>query len=396
MTPFNPSYTSGTHRLVSPEETLARIEPHLLACGITRCAEVTGLDRDLGTPVYCAIRPQGLVLQSSNGKGLTKTAAKVSALMEAIELHHAETPPIDKLRQASWRTLMEAGLPAVHPSELGLTKHQFYNDDYQMMWVAGQELVTNSKVWIPASAVYFCQPTLYRTSSNGLASGNHLLEATLHALYELIERDAVSKLNIAGRIDLKNRGTVIDPRTIPSQALQTILGKINTADSKLVLIGLPSAVPVHTFWAVLLNKKPMQAISTFNAGYGTHFDMTVAATRAITEAVQSRLTLVHGGRDDMINKPIYSQSTVAQDSPAYRYFDNLSADTPWAVIDEKSQKERLGFFAKDLKKCYDYLRKSLIQAGHQQIIRVDLTQPNLQIPVVKLLIPSLSFTPDFF
>src|SRR5438093_1523690 len=62
MNALSKGYTGGTHRLVAPEDTLARITPHLAACGITRCADVTGLDR-LGIPVYCAIRPRTRTIQ---------------------------------------------------------------------------------------------------------------------------------------------------------------------------------------------------------------------------------------------------------------------------------------------------------------------------------------------
>src|SRR4249919_2180198 len=49
-------YRAGTHRTRVPSETLAVIEPHLRRFGITRVANVTGLDR-LGVPVYLAVRP---------------------------------------------------------------------------------------------------------------------------------------------------------------------------------------------------------------------------------------------------------------------------------------------------------------------------------------------------
>ena len=63
------TYYGGTHRVLPPEDTLAKIEPHLSAIGVTRCADVTDLDR-IGIPVFCAIRPQGKMIQITNGKGL--------------------------------------------------------------------------------------------------------------------------------------------------------------------------------------------------------------------------------------------------------------------------------------------------------------------------------------
>ncbi len=83
------TYRLGTHRTVDPAATLARVRPHLASMGITRIANVTGLDRT-GVPVVMVCRPNARSLAVSQGKGLTLDAAKASGVMEAIELYHAE------------------------------------------------------------------------------------------------------------------------------------------------------------------------------------------------------------------------------------------------------------------------------------------------------------------
>src|SRR5215469_14560882 len=80
-------FWQGTHRSAPPAETLGRIRPHLARCGITRIANITGLDR-IGIPVTLAIRPNGKTLSNSSGKGVSLDAAMVSAAMEGIELFH--------------------------------------------------------------------------------------------------------------------------------------------------------------------------------------------------------------------------------------------------------------------------------------------------------------------
>src|SRR5690242_3809749 len=59
-----PAYRFGTRRAVSPTETLRRIRPLLRPAGITRLADVTGLDW-IGIPVYQAIRPNSRTLSAS-------------------------------------------------------------------------------------------------------------------------------------------------------------------------------------------------------------------------------------------------------------------------------------------------------------------------------------------
>src|SRR5215216_7418008 len=85
-----PRYRFGTQRAVRPNKTLRRIAPLLPKAGITRLADVTSLDW-IGLPVYQAIRPNSRNISVSQGKGLTRAQAKVSALMESLESLHAET-----------------------------------------------------------------------------------------------------------------------------------------------------------------------------------------------------------------------------------------------------------------------------------------------------------------
>ena len=82
-------YRVGTHRALAPEETLFRVERFSKPMGITRVADVTGLDV-IGIPVVMAIRPNSRAIAVAQGKGATLAAAKASAIMEAIEGYHAE------------------------------------------------------------------------------------------------------------------------------------------------------------------------------------------------------------------------------------------------------------------------------------------------------------------
>ena len=88
-------YRSGTHRIVTPEETVRRLVPLMPSIGITRLADLTGLDR-LRVPVFAAYRPNSRSLAVFQGKGVTPVAAKASALMEATETFCAEAaaPPL--------------------------------------------------------------------------------------------------------------------------------------------------------------------------------------------------------------------------------------------------------------------------------------------------------------
>ena len=381
------AYRGGTHRLMPPARTLKQITPMLKACGITRCADVTYLD-NIGISVFCAIRPPAAILQVSNGKGLTPEEARVSALMEAIELFHAENPESGQLTKASIRGYQKHSRRYIPPDALSdFQKQNYFSIDLQMEWVEGEDLQSGDLVQVPASFVFFSrEPALHITTTNGLASGNHIIEASLHGLYELIERDAAARLLNNKKIPIREKCRVVDLSSIEDANLQDILEKIRTAGSKIVVLHVESCIPVHTFWAVLLNKSSAISGSTFNTGWGTHLDLSVAASRAITEAVQSRATMIHGSREDAIVKPVFRSGDAARKSKAFQYFDQLEGDISWHTL------RQFNIEAKDnLTDNFDYLLAQLAKTGHPSPVRCDLVKQSIGIPVVKMIAPSLSF-----
>jgi ribosomal protein S12 methylthiotransferase accessory factor len=383
-------YNLGTRRLCPPEETLERIAPYRLRCGITRSTSVTGLDT-LGVPSYCAIRPDGLVLQVSNGKGLTDAAAEASAVMEAIELYHAEHPLPARLVRAAEQDLRGSGHDVLPCRTVPGFRGGYYDERFQCEWVRGEDLVNDRPVFAPASAVYFFRrPSLHMTSTNGLASGNHVTEATLHALYELIERDAMSRLSVNGKLRIRERAKVIDTAGIDAPELRDILDRAEADCTKVVLLWLDGVIPVHTFWAVFLSAESLVSTSTLNVGWGTHVDKRIAAARALTEAAQSRVAFIHGAREDIRDKPV-SGADAVQSSPAYRYFDCLKPSSGWDALDELCPPHELELDAE-----LHRLVHELAQTGHGPLIRIDLTSPDMNIPVVKLISPSLRFNHRLF
>ena len=277
-------------RACIPEETLATITPALPACGITRSASVTHLDV-FGVPVWVSVRPGGKILQVSNGKGVTDAAAQVSALMEACELHLAENPDPARLRRTSMAQLEKAEPNArvVPPAELPGDLGGYFSPDFTAEWTSGTDLGTGARVWVPSSAVYFCRRSmLFETTTNGVASGNTRAEARLHAVYELIERDAMCALGEGGRLKLRERAQVIDPDSVTFPLARLILDRCAAQDTRVVLVALPAAVAVPAMWAIFLSTRALSTRTMVNTGWGAHARPEVALVRALTEAAQSR------------------------------------------------------------------------------------------------------------
>ena len=146
----------GGRRSVAPEQTLASLMPLMPKLGITRIANVTGLDR-LGIPVISVCRPNSRSLAVYQGKGATVTAAKVSGLMESIERYHAEfTPPPTQL--ASFAA-MRGQVPIVEADELAARNGMHFRADLDRGWVQGLDVLGKTPIWVPHEIVHFATAT---------------------------------------------------------------------------------------------------------------------------------------------------------------------------------------------------------------------------------------------
>ncbi|MFI1535521.1 YcaO-like family protein [Streptomyces anandii] len=356
---------AGTVRERSGEETWARLEPLVAGYGITRVAELTGLDV-IGVPVWTAIRPGAVTLSASQGKGATWQLAAISAVMEAIELWHVEQP-LPVAWHGSARTV---GAP--YPlSALPQRIDDDRLDRVTLDWTAGTGLVTGGRVPVPVGAVErrppdVWRPQVFRATSTGLACGTSRLEALLHALYEVIERHAL-------HIDEQRRGelrTWIDPGTVDEPYVRSLIERVQTAGAVLDLAVVSSPYGMPVCLAYLWSED----FPLWFAGGGCHHDPHVALARAITEAVQSRLTCIAGTRDDLP-----SEEPVHQAAPAARPAAKSGLQRWEPVVGGG----RAGGLAAQVDAT-----AALVQAvtGYEPLV-VDLTQPGSVVAAVKVVAP---------
>ncbi len=136
-------FRAGTHRLIAPDETMARLQPLLPVMGITRIANITGLDT-IGIPVVMVCRPNSRSLAVSQGKGLDLPSARVSGVMESIELHHAERIHLP-LKWASHEELRFTH-SLVPPDTLVRTSLSHFHRDAPILWIEGHDCVRSRSI----------------------------------------------------------------------------------------------------------------------------------------------------------------------------------------------------------------------------------------------------------
>ena len=387
------AHTTGTHRITAPEQTLARVAPFLPVMGITRVANVTGLDT-VGIPVVMVTRPNSRSVSVSQGKGVTLASAKASGVMEAIESYHAERITLP-LKYASYEELRWSHA-VVDVARLPRLSTSSFTPNTPLLWIEGEDLLNGGTKWVPFEMVHlnFTAPLppghgCFMAGSNGLASGNHRVEAISHALTELVERDAATLWHRRSR--QAQDATRIDLATVTDPVCRSLLDRFDAAGVDVGIWEITSDIGLPAFLVRIVEREdsPQHSIRPAS-GMGCHAAREIALSRALTEAAQSRLTFIAGARDDMPREeyarhldPAYHARWQAQ--IAARIADGLdgrdfsacpTSAAPTIEADLAHQLARLK------------------AVGIEEAVAVDLTKPEFGIPVVRLVVPGLEGIDD--
>jgi ribosomal protein S12 methylthiotransferase accessory factor len=372
-------FTFGTHRARPPEATLEHIAPLMARLGITRVADLTGLDR-IGIPVMAAYRPDARSVAVSLGKGATPAAARASAIMESIELWHAEHPVLEQL----WGTADELGarrrLADWH--RLAMNGTGFFAGT-PTSWVTATSLLDGEPLLVPFETVHtdgsVPEPAgsgWFQCTSNGLASGNVVAEAQVHALCELIERDAVT----LWRAKSAAASTLIAQHTVTHADCHALIERFETADMSVLLHDATTDIGIPVVVCSVLDER---ADPGLQMGMGCHPSRAVAIARALTEAAQSRLTLISGARDDLFREKYAS----ARGTNLIRQFRD------WAGAAQHPDRavalDSLPDLATDSLESDRDLVVAMLQARGLHPCWVDLTQHESGIAVGRALVPGL-------
>ena len=330
----------------------------------------------VGLPVWVAVRPNAKNFTVTQGKGANSRAAEVSALMEAIELWSAEQLPPQS------RTSVRGGAALV-PRQLVSDRQASAR---RFPCAAGVDLLSGRPVCVPealAVADFAATPRRgfagFHANMNGLAAGNTRDEALLHALCEAIERDALSLWH--QKPEHVRERTRVNLASVHDLQVRRMLAMVRDAGAAVHVWDIASDTAVPAFHCViddLHGRAPFMGMCT---GAGCHPSAAIALCRAIGEAVQSRAALIVGVRDNVAPANyggIGDQVNLASllfaprdDVPGGRFQDHLSYATDSV--------------AEDLRLTLERVRA----AGISQVAAIDLTQPEIGIPVWRVLTPEL-------
>ena len=318
-------------------------------------------------------------------------AAMASGAMEAIELFHAEECILPSFRLPYKELGSEYGHMAIE--DLQLIKHAPFSVEWPYLWSLGWDLVSQSDVAVPVSLINMgmgpqniYELFSFQITSNGLASGNTFLEALNAAIFEVIERDAVTCHKV--RWDCTgNAPPVICLETIKFPLVVKLLDRLRTVGMGTIIFDCTSDTEVPVYMVYLVDQV-WRNIGVFK-GYGAHLDPEVAMIRALTEAVQGRAVYIAGSRDDFFR---HNEVRLHHDVNEYAA-QRLLTDFTATVDAKKRGSEATPTFEGDTLLAI----QKLLQAGLNRVIVFDLSRPDFPIHVVKVVVPGLEgYMFDFY
>src|SRR3984957_20880744 len=278
--------TSGGDRSVTPAETIARFRKHVspltgVVSQLERIKSEQPLDFTFVAKHSFSPRPEAVnalqvqVIADSYGKGSTADQAEASALMKAVERHcgifHG-----DEIRTTRKFADFPAG-EAILPDDILLSGDTPLDPSAEIEWSPVWSLRDERFKHVPTGLLYFFHDASaqFSADSNGCAAGNTLEEAILQGFLELVERDAVAiwwynRLQRA-EIDLDRLG---------DSYIRDLRAQFAAAGRGLWVLDLTSDMDIPVVMAVSHWNEDGQERIEFAAG--AHFDLRVAALRAVT------------------------------------------------------------------------------------------------------------------
>jgi len=413
LTPHKKTYTSdGGHRVVSPEETLARNGYHVSPItGAVPLLERAAPANDGVLHVYVAgnnsARPSRTLgqlrcdLRTMNaGKGTSDVQARASALCEGLERYSGVFRGDEPRRPARLADLGDAAVPlkdCLLFSERQYRERESRNADtgrFSFIPVPfdPESVVEWSPVWsltrgevryLPTAFCYYDYPqpderTYCIACSNGCAAGNTLEEAILQGFLELVERDAVA-LWWYNRV----RRPGVDLDRFGENYLDRLRAFLHEHGREFWVLDLTADLGIPVFASITrrTDGQPEQIVP----GFGAHLDPKIALLRAVTEMNQ------------MLSSPLLGRKELGgakepMDPETAHWLETATvANQPYLLPAEglplaavSSGPAWSDDVADDVRAC-----QALVERARMELLVLDQTRPEVGLPVAKVIVPGL-------
>jgi ribosomal protein S12 methylthiotransferase accessory factor len=334
-------------------------------------------------PAALGRQPQGLPTASLAGSGLSPQKAFESCVGEGIEYLSQFVQADDAIERGPFTAYGVSADTQVRAFISGILAFTGIEADRPIAWVPSSRLVDGARMWFPLDLCYRRHVTAQDFKpplklSSGCAAGVTREDATLRALLELIERDAVALWWRGGR-----RGRPVAPESEAACEAAELLAQARQGHahrtSWLLDITTDIEIPV------------VAAISTdpdgygFAFGFGARLSLADAARAAIFELCQVELGL------HVVAAKRRESGDEAMNESDRRQLRRGAFDTRQCALLQPQTKN----FAEPSNAPASNLGHALerLQARDIAVYAIDLTRPQFLVPVVRVLAPGLQLEP---
>lgn len=370
--------------------------------GITRVGMIGELGAR-GIQISQAARPSGKWSSTyGSGKGETQAGAIVGGIMEELEKWAQEQfqPPKDQWVMASYRSL---GDRAVDPRTLALPYDSCYQPDLVIPWYPCWDLLSEREMLVPFNIltllrlpndIYYSPRGCRRfIETNGLASGFTLEETLVHAIGEYVERHATRLYGIRTdgpgmKVMSEVGGTFLDPSTYPPSLDELVQSVKGDSRRELMLEDITCEIGIPIIYARLYHDDEAGELSV-SFGWGAHPNPEVAAKMAVFEAVQTWISTIAGGREDLT---INARSLGRHERPrTFRVSVYAQCQDPdRRLVDTR---DIGGLVSNDAYEELTWMLHRLRASGVQHVLTLDLSRPEIApARVCRVVIPGLDTT----
>lgn len=410
-------YDENGWRSVAPETTIKKHE-HLVSPILGFVQFLEPVDQKQGSSLHLyhaghnfafsnsvrGIHPKNF-RSMSGGKGRTATQAKASALCEAIERFSGLFQGSERCVRASYREMKAKG--ALHPktyiqfSAKQLKEREKRNKDPDSAYPIPFPFSENEKIewtpiwslsdkqykYVPTSYCYYRYrdektKSFYLSDSNGNAAGNNLEEAILQGFFELVERDAVA-IWWYNRLKKPN----VDILSFKDPYFSELLTQYKEMKREVWALDLTTDLNIPVFCA--LSRKIDSEHEEIYMGFGAHLQPEIALLRALTEMNQF-----------LSMNDFWNEESTSEDAKTkiYKYWFTQASiqNQPYLSgqkvvrADDFPQRE-----SKDLLEDIHFCQK-IVESKGMEFLVLDQTRPDIDLKVVKVIVPGLRhFWPQF-
>jgi ribosomal protein S12 methylthiotransferase accessory factor len=226
--------------------------------------------------------------------------------------------------------------------------------------------------YIPTSLLYFFYsgPAAFHADSNGCAAGNTREEAIVQGFLELVERDAYA-IWWYNRL----RRAEVDLSHFNDSYVRDLQTQLAESGRKLWVLDVASDLGVPTYVAILHWIQNGQENIEF--GSGAHFDPRIAMLRTLTELNQFlSIGLMGGGTGEKSSLDGVTPLRL-QDHPFLTPSHTLQPGSGWNAGPLDNTRQQVDA-------CVEIARR----AGLDFLV-LDQTRPDVEVPVVRVIVPGL-------